>query len=167
MIVEGRLVMSDRYPAEIHIGGSIPRTLLDQMFQKVIETGASLAGYDDGCATEDEVRAALRQGHTFDLWDCHASYGHFRELEAFLIQNGIHFNHHCEACYEYDAQNTYYRGGQVLTMAADQAGHPLLPVAEVLAILNKTRLGDHAKVEALRRLAEPTEAQPLDPIRFI
>ena len=159
--------MSDRYPAEIHIGGSIPRTLLDQMFQKVIETGASLAGYDDGCATEDEVRAALRQGHTFDLWDCHASYGHFQELEEFLIQNGIHFNHHCEACYEYDAQNTYYRGAKVLTMAANQTGACLLHAREVLHILNNTQLDDHAQVEALRGLAEPPEAQPLDPIRFI
>ena len=159
--------MSDRYPAEIHIGGPVPRTLLDDLVRKIAETGASLNGYDDGCATEDEVRAALREGAILDLCDCHASYGHFGELEAFLIQHGIHFNHHCEACYEYDAQNTYYRGGQVLTMAANQAGHPLLPVAEVLHVLNNTQLDDHAKVETLRRLAQPPEAQPLEPIRFI
>ena len=52
-------------------------------------------------------------------------------------------------------------------MAADQAGHPLLPVAEVLAILNNTRLDDHAKVEALRGLEEPPEAQPLSPIQLV
>ena len=92
--------MSDRYPAEIHIGSPIPQTLLDKLIQKIMEAGTSLNGYDDGCATEDEVRAALREGNILDLCDCHASYGHFGELEEFLIQNGIHFNHHCEACYE-------------------------------------------------------------------
>jgi len=159
--------MSDRYPAEIHIGGPVPRTLLDELVRKIAETGASLNGYDDGCATEDEIRAALREGAILDLCDCHACYGHFGELEAFFIQHGIHFNHHCEAYYEYDAENTYYRGSRVLTMAANQAGHPLLPVADVLAILNNTRLDDHAKVKALRGLAEPTEAQPLSPIQFV
>jgi len=159
--------MSDRYPAEIHIGGPVPRTLLDELVRKIAETGASLTGYDDGCATEDEIRAALREGAILDLWDCHACYGHFGELEAFLIQHGIHFNHHCEACYDYDAENTYYRGGQVLTRAADQAGRPLLKVAAVQEILNNAGLDDPAKLAALRQLTEPTEAQPLDPIRFI
>ena len=158
--------MSDRYPAEIHIGGAIPRTLLDELIRKVVETGASLNGYDDGCATEDEIRAALREGNIFDLCDCHACYGHFQELEEFLIQNGIHFNHHCEACYEYDAENNYYRGGRVLTMTANQAGDCLLHVTDVLNILNNINLNDHVKVEALRSLTSPPETSPLQPIRF-
>lgn len=159
--------MSDRYPAEIHIGGAVPRTLLDELVRKVMETGVSLNGYDDGCATEDEIRAALREGKILDLCDCQARYGHFDELEEFLIQNGIHFNHHREACYEYDAENNYYRGGRVLTMAANQCGGSLLHVADVLKILNDIKLYDHAKVAELRRLAEPPETSLLQPIRFI
>ena len=159
--------MSDRYPAEIHIGGPVPRTLLDDLVRKIAETGGSLSGYDEGGAAEDEIRAALREGAILDLCDCHACYGHFRELEAFLIEHGIHFNHHSEACYEYDAQNTCYRGGQVLTMAANQAGHPLLSITEVLAILNNAQLEDHGRLEALRQLAEPPEISPLEPIQLI
>ena len=159
--------MSDRYPAEIHIGGPIPRTLLDALVRMVVETGASLNGYDDGCAAEDEIRAALREGSILNLYDCHAGYGHFPELEAFLIRHRIHFNHHCEACYEYDAENTYYRGGKVLTMTANQAGDGLLPVNEVLKILDDSHLDDPAKIEELRRLARPPETPPLLSIRFI
>ena len=159
--------MSDRYPAQIHIGGPIPRTLLEELVRKIAETGASLNGYDDGYAGEDEIRTALRESAVVNLYDCHASYGHFRELEAFLIEHGIHFNHHSEACYEYDAQNTCYRGGQVLTMAANQAGHPLLSITEVLAILNNAQLEDHGRLEALRQLAEPPEISPLEPIQLI
>ena len=159
--------MSDRYPAEIHIGGPIPRTLLDKLIQKVMEAGASLNGYDDGCATEDEVRAVLKEGNILDLCDCHACYGHFHELEEFLIQNGIHFNHHCEACYEYDAVNTYYRGGRVLTLAATQSGDCLLPITDVIQIINHHDLDDHGKLEALTRLVAPSETKPLEPIRFV
>ena len=159
--------MSDRYPAEIHIGGPIPRTLLDKLIQKVIEAGASLNGYDDGCATKDEIRVALREGNILDLFDCHASYGHFGELEEFLEQNGIHFNHHCEACYEYDAVNTYYRGGRVLTVAATQSGDCLLSIADVLHILNNCDLDDPGKLEALTQLVVPPETKLLEPIRFV
>ena len=159
--------MSDRYPAEIHIGGSIPRSLIDELVRKVTETGASLNGYNDGCATEDEIRAALREGNILDLCDCHACYGHFQELEKFLIQYHLHFNHHCEACYEYDAENTYYRGGRVLTMAANQAGDCLLHITEVLKVFNNSNLDGHAKIEQLRKLTQPPETSPLQPIRFI
>ena len=159
--------MSDRYPAEIHIGGPIPRTLFDTLVRKIMETGAFLNGYDDGTATEDKIRAALREGNVLDLCDCHACYGHFQELEGFLIQHQIHFNHHCEACYEYDAENNYYRGAKVLAMAANQAGDCVLHVTEVLNILDNTDLDDHGKVKELRRLAQPPETQPLLPIRYI
>jgi hypothetical protein len=167
MTGERRLTMSDRYPAEIHIGGAIPRKLLDKLVRKIRETGASLNGYDDGCATEDEVRVALSKGTVLDLCDCHAGYGHFQELEKFLIRHQIHFNHHCEACYEYDAENNYYRGSKVLTMAANQVGDCLLPVGEVLNILDDSNLDDHAKIDQLRKLSGPPKTTPLQPIRFI
>jgi len=159
--------MSDRYPAEIHIGGIIPRRFLDTLIQKVMEAGASLNGYDDGCATEDAVRVALRGDNILDLFDCRASYGHFDELEKFLVQNGIHFNHHCEACYEYDAENTYYRGNKVLTMAATQSGDCLVPVTDILQILYKRDMDDHGKLKALTKLVVSPETKPLKPIRFV
>ena len=159
--------MSDRYPAEIHIGGTIPRTLLEELIRKVTETGGSLNGYDDSCATEDEVRAALREGGILDLCDCHAVYGHFQELEEFLIQHHIHFDHHSEACYEYDAENTYYRGSRIFACPANQRGDRLLAVTEVLKILNHQKLDDQDKVKQLRHLAAPPQTQPLPPIRFI
>ena len=159
--------MSDRYPAEIHIGDVIPRKLLDKLVRKIMETGASLNGYDDGTATEDEIRAALTEGNVLDLCDCHACYGHFQELEEFLIRHRIHFDHHCEACYEYDAENNYYRGGKVLTMAANQAGECLLPVDEILKILDDSNLDDRDKVKTLREFASPPEITTLKPIRII
>ena len=89
--------MADRYPAEIHIGGPIPRSLINELVRKAIETGASVKGYDGGTATEEDVRSALTGGRILSLFDCQAGYGHFPELEAFLVDNHIHFNHHCEA----------------------------------------------------------------------
>jgi len=159
--------MSDRYPAEIYIGGVIPRRVLDTLVRKITEAGVSLNGYDDDCATEDEIRAALKEGNTLDLYDCRAAYGHFDELEKFLIQHGIHFNHHSEACYEYDAENTYYRGGKILTMAATQSGECLLPVTDILEVLNNHELDDFGKLEALTRLAVPPETKPLEPIQCV
>ena len=159
--------MSDRYPAEIHIGGAIHRDLLDELVQRTVETGASLAGYDGTCATEDEVRKVPREGQILHLYDYHACYGHFHELEELLIRHHIHFDHHCDAYYEYDAENNYYRGSKVLTMVATQAGACLLPVTEVLRILDDTNQNDHSKIEHLRELAQPSETKPLQPIRFI
>ena len=160
--------MSDRYPAEIHIGGQIQRSLVEELVRKIVETGASLNGYDDGAATEGEIRAGLREGNILSLYDCHAGYGHFHELEEYLIENGIHFNHHCEAYHEYEAENTYYRGGeQALSLPASQQGNLLIRHEEVMRILNNPGLDDQGKLNALTELTTPPETKLLEPIQFV
>lgn len=160
--------MSDRYPAEIHIGGPIPRTLLDELVKEIVATGASLDDYGGRIVTNESVQEVFQKGQIVKLCDDQARYGSFEELEDFLVRRGIHFNLHCDAFCEYDADNVYYRGGKkVLSLPASQKGNILIRFEDIMNILNNHNLDDHRKLEALTKLVVPPETKPLEPIRFV
>ena len=48
--------MSDHFPAEIYIGGPIPRALLDELIGVIVAEGVSLEDYGSPCATEVSLR---------------------------------------------------------------------------------------------------------------
>ena len=48
--------MSDRYPAEIQIGGPIPRTILVELVKEIVATGASHGDYSGGIVTQESVQ---------------------------------------------------------------------------------------------------------------
>ena len=107
--------MSDRFSADITIGGAVPRSLVAALCEAISDSGAGLdweGGCDPGCA-EDLLHLAEAEGArgTIRLHDCQASYGEFPELEAFLIANGIAFDRASEAKYEYDGEVLKFRPG--------------------------------------------------------
>ena len=160
--------MADRYPAEIHIGGPIPRTVLDELVEQIVVTGASLDGYGENTVTDASISNILREGQIIDLFDDQAQYGRFEELEDFLVRRGIHFDLHSDAHCEYDGENVYYRGGQrVLSLPATQNGNILIHHEDVMKILNNNDLDDQDKLKALVKLVVPPETKPLGPIRFV
>jgi hypothetical protein len=160
--------MSDRYPAEIQIGGLIPRTLLDELVKEIVATGTSLDDYGGRIATNESVQEVLQEGQIVKLCDDQARYGRFDELEDFLVRRGIHFNLHCDAFCEYDGENVYFRGGKrLLSLPASQKGNILIRFEDIMNILNNHDLDDHRKLEALTKLVVPPETKPLEPIRFV
>ena len=160
--------MSDRYPAEIHIGGSMPRALLDNLVKEIVATGASLDDYGGRIVTQEFVQEAIQEGQIIKLCDDQARYGSFEELEDFLVRHGIHFNLHCDAFCEYDGENVYFRGGKrLLSLPASQKGNILIRFEDIMNILNNQDMDDHRKLEALTKLVVPPETKPLEPIRLV
>ena len=158
--------MSDHFPAEIHIGGPIPRAALPGLFHAICAEGASLKDYDGPQATEESLEDAFREGQIVHLYDTQACGGQFDALEAFLVEHHIHFGRHNDAYCEFDAENVYYRGeGEPLVTPADQNGNRLVPCSDVLEILDGSS-DTEAKLNAIRNLVDPPQARPLTPIRF-
>jgi len=160
--------MSDRFAAEVHIGGPIPRVLVADLAKVIAATGTSLVGYGDKIATEQEARQALREGTTVSLYDDQALCGRMSELEEFLLKHQIHFDH-CSVAYgQYDAEIAVYRGGpEAVYMYATQDGRPLFSGEELAGILNHPQWSDSQKLQALGRLIHPPEMGPLEPIHLV
>jgi len=160
--------MSDRFPAEIHMGGPIPRQLRQRLIDAVVAQGVRLNDHDGPGATEESVQEALREGQILCLYDDQASYGQFDELEMFLVQYRIHFNRHSDGYCERDAHWVFYRGADSpLAMPSDQTAGILLYRESVAEMLDDERIDDHAKVVALRGLVYPPELAELQPICWI
>jgi len=160
--------MAEHFAAEIHIGGPIPKPLLDELIATIVAEGASLEGYCEARATEAPVRKAFHEARVVDLYDEQASAGRFQPLEAFLVEHGIHFDRHSDAFCEYEAENAYYRGGaEPVWFYADQVGNPLVRADDVVDVLDDRSTDDPAKMKALRDLTSPPEMAPLSPVRLI
>jgi len=160
--------MAEHFAAEIHIGGPIPKAVLDELVATIVSEGASLEGYCEARATEEPVRKAFHEARVVDLYDEQASAGRFQALEAFLVEHGIHFDRHSDAFCEYEAENAYYRGdAEPVWFYADQVGNPLVRADDVVDVLDDRSTDDPAKMKALRDLASPPEMAPLAPVRLI
>jgi len=159
--------MSEHIPAEIHIGGPVPRAVLPELFRVICEEGVSMEDYDGPQPSEADLKKAFREDVVMSLYDAQACFGQFEALEAFLAEHHIHFDRHSDAHYEFDGENVYYRGeGEPLVTNADQRGNRLVPAQDILGILNAPSDAD-AKVEAIRELVDPPQAKPIIPIHFV
>lgn len=159
--------MSDYFPAEIHIGGPVPRAALDGLIEAIVAQGGSLLDYGGAETTRDALVDAIKEGAIVNLYDDQACCGQFADLEAFLVEHGIHFNGHNDAHYECDAENVFYRGGpEPVRMPATQGGESLVACRDILAILDDPSLADGEKLMAIRGIAAPPQAAPLEPTRF-
>jgi hypothetical protein len=160
--------MSDHYPAEIRIGGPIPRIILTELIRVIVDEAVSLDGYGGADVTEEGLWQAFRQGAIVALYADQARFGQFDSLEAFLVKHRLHFDRYSEAFCEFSAEAVFYRGGQeAVVLPADQSGHILLRFEDVVGILDDPLLDDRARLVALRRLVAQPETEPLSPIRFI
>ena len=160
--------MADYFPGEIHIGGPIPRAILPDLIEAIAAQGLSLDGYGEAEATRESLEDAFQEGKIVDLCDVQACYGRFADLEAFLVDRGVHFDRHSDSRYEYDAENVYYRGAEPpLVAPATQAGELLVRCQAVLGILDDGARDNSSKLEAVRGLVAPPQAKPLEPVRLV
>ena len=160
--------MSEHFPAEIHIGGPIPRAVLAKLIAAALAEDASLRDYGEAPATKESLKDAFREGQIVSLYDDQARYGHFPDLEDFLVKHGIHFDRHGDSFCEFNAENVYYRGGpKTLVMLADESGNPLASCQEIQKVLDHPSMPDRGKLKAIRRRVSPRQMAKLTPIRFV
>ena len=160
--------MADHFPGEIHIGGPIPRAVLQKLIRAAVDEGVSVEGYGGPDADAEALQKAFQEGAVVHLYADQARYGMFAVLEHFLVDHRIPFDRFSEAFCEYNAEVVRYRGGkEAVVLLADQNGHVLLGREEIAAVLEDASLEAPAKVEAIRRLVSPPETAPLAPIRFV
>jgi aspartate oxidase len=156
--------MSDRFPAEITIGGMIPRRLLDELAGMIASEGVSI----DWQYTLDEagVRAAIdtaaARGETVRFTDDEAVGGQFEDLENWLTSHGIDFDRHSDARYEYDGENAYGRGRKrPVTMNSDQSGNDLVSAEEVRRIRASQAPADRKLTQIAKLAAVPPALTPI------
>jgi len=160
--------MADHFPGEIHIGGPIPRAVLQKLIRTAVDEGVSVESYGGPDADAEGLRKAFQEGAIVHLYADQARYGMFAVLEQFLVDHRIPFDRFSEAFCEYNAEVVWYRGGkEAIVLPADQNGHVLLAREEIAVVLEDALLETPAKVAAIRRLVNPPEAEPLAPIRFV
>ena len=160
--------MGDRFPAEIHIGGPVPRAVLGQLIETLAQTGASLIGYGEPTASIASLVDEVAEGSHLSLYHDQALCGQFSELELFLVEHGIHFDVHADAFGEHEARLVRYRGtGEPLTLPSNQAGDLLVPAAEIARLLEEDSLDSYSKLRAIRKIAIPPEMAELTGIRLV
>jgi len=173
--------MGEYYPAEIRIGGNLPARLLEEFLAEVRSTGATAGGFDGptfNCKNADDLRQTRDEQGRLVLADDQASYGQFEGLEGLCIKNGIPFDRHSDAHYEFDAENVYFRPGmkhpaQVSSnncgddlMAADEVrtvAKALVRLANAKLTKEKLRAAVAKAGRKLKRLVPP-EVEPLPPL---
>jgi hypothetical protein len=174
--------MGEYYPGEITIGGKIPADLLEGFLREATSAGASVGDYEEAAfaaETVEELLKALDEDGHLVLADAQASYGQFEGLEAFCIRNGIPFDRHSDAHYEFDAENVYFRPGMEhpARVLSDNAGDDLTDadkiraVARELARLTTAGLDGEGLLAAVLTASEelnvalPSEVEPLPPLK--
>lgn len=124
-------MMSDRYPAEIRIGGQLSRTadsvadpeesVLNVLVSMINDAKVSHE-YGDATAVisvdclENEKSLFFysdESGQWLQFRDDQAVNGEFADLEDFLIENRISFDRRSSHYCEYDAENVYFRRSRI------------------------------------------------------
>lgn len=176
--------MGEYYPGEITIGGKIPAALLEEFLREAMSTGASVGDYEEAAfaaGTVEELLKALDEDGHLVLADPQASYGQFEELEAFCIRNGIPFDRHSDAHYEFDAENVRFRPGmdRPARVTSDNAGDDLTDADEIRAVarelvrLTTAGLDGEGLLAAVMKAsvelneALPPEVEPLPPLKVV
>jgi len=156
--------MSDHFPGEITIGGSIPRRLLDELAGMIASEGVSIDWQYtlDKAAVQKAIEEAGAKGETVRFTDDEAVCGQFEDLENWLTSHGIDFDRHSDARYEYDGENAHGRGRKrPVTMNSDQSGNDLVSAEEVRRIRASQAPADRKLTQIAKLAAVPP---PLTPI---
>jgi len=156
--------MSDRFPGEITIGGSIPRRLLDELAGMIASEGVSIDWQYtlDKAAVQKAIEEAGAKGQTVRFTDDEAVGGQFEDLENWLTSHGIDFDRHSDARYEYDGENAHGRGRKrPITMNSDQSGNDLVSAEEVRRIRASQAPADRKLTQIARLAAVPPALTPI------
>jgi hypothetical protein len=92
--------MADRMAAEIWIGGTVPRSLLDEFPISDLRLDWDEQPID--ATSEEGILSARDERGLLHFADCEAAWGEFQELEDWLRENGIPFERRSCGKYEYD-----------------------------------------------------------------
>lgn len=136
--------MSDRFPAEITIGGKIPRLILWDIAKLIVDEGlgASWEGeiYEGGLEIDlvlTMFERAAERCETLTFSDLDARGGEFPSVENFLIKEKIDFDRHSEGKYSESAELIICRDGRHRWFPSDQEGRLLIEATQVREILDK------------------------------
>jgi hypothetical protein len=132
--------MSDRFAAQITIGGTIPRSLVEGLCNEISASGGSTDWGETNCEPSDERSLLNLRGEngTITLYDSEARYGEFPELEAFLIDHGIPFDRLSEAKWEYDGEVVKFRPvHELYHLLATQDGETSITSEEIEEIAKR------------------------------
>lgn len=168
--------MADRFPGEIHIGGTLCLAsheqedvdlFLGQCSDQPIQWGERRNGDPLTLDTLDQVIDPATGWITFR--DEQACCGVFEELEELCRRLDLPYDRNSDARYEYDGELARWRPGMEspLVELATQAGHPLVPrdrVEACLSLFQDGRVEDGIK--ALQELLPEVTPLPrfqLDP----
>ena len=95
--------MSDRFAAEITIGGDLDEQSLRGLIQAA-EMDHAREEWDEGIADEAHFRRAIAAGEPVNLQDNEACGGTFENLERFCQDHRLPFRRRSSAWYSYEAQ---------------------------------------------------------------
>lgn len=104
--------MSDQFPGTISIGGFIPRALIPELLEVIQGEGLAYDYDESPPKTEENLLEIARDPNNHGylvLKNTDAYYGHFGDLEGFLISHQIPFHRHSDGYGEYDAEIEEYR----------------------------------------------------------
>ena len=136
--------MADRFPGEIHIGGTLrvadhdPDDIdlfLGQCSEQPTEWGQS---EQRGALTPDTISQVIDEDMGFIIFrDDQARYGEFEDLEELCRQLGLSYDRTSVARYEHDGESARWRPGmeQPLVESATQNGNSLIARERVEACL--------------------------------
>ena len=163
--------MTEPIPAEIQIGGPIPRSLVPDLLTRIANEGI---GWDYGgridATTPEELLEELAQydSTTLDVGSGEANYGLFPDLEAFLVEHGIAFDRCTEAKYGYDGELVQFRPGMESPKVnlARQSGDRTFTAGDLRPIQKLLERGK--AVQAKVRLDQLLDGIPdLAPLRIV
>jgi len=156
--------MSDHFPGEITIGGSIPRQLLSKLAEMIASEGVSIDWQYalDQEAIRATIETAAAKGETVRFTDDEASYGQFEDLENWLTSHGIDYDRHSDARYEYDGENVHGRGRKrPVVMSANQSGYDMVGADEIREILAGQDQPDRKLSRIAKLVAVPPTLTPI------
>ena len=142
--------MADRFPSEIHIGGTL-RVIdhdpddIDAFLAECSEQPTEWCEPSPpGTLTLDTIDKVIDQETGLIIFrDDQARYGAFEELEEACRKLGLSYERISEAKYEYDGEVVNWRPGmeQPLVEKADQSGNALIDRERVEACLATLKAG--------------------------
>jgi len=167
--------MSDRFSAQIWIGGKVFRTDLEGLIEALHSDGAShdygdaVIRWEDFRDSPDCIRFYLNDG-LLNLKDDQASYGRFDHTESFCIENNIPFDRWSDNYCEYPAETASWRPGMESAIVLLEA----IDSYKVREALSKLQSFSHDHLcsyvtEATRLLQEacPPEAPKLEKFEIV
>ncbi len=147
--------MADRMPAEIWIGGKLPRSLLDEFPISDMRLDWDATPFD--ASSEEGILSARDESGLLHLAECEAAWGEFQELEDWLREHAIPFQRQSSGKYEYDPCFVEFRpdllGKPDRYTLTTQEGAPIICREEIEeAIESMARLVDDKRQPAAKRL---------------